>query len=72
MKALKLRVLFLAFLFTASPGVSTTSLASSDENGAQDSQAAEQKNTETDDEGGNRGFDPCMLNPNLAVCANKQ
>lgn len=69
---MKLRVLILLFLFAATPGVSTTTLASSDENSTQDSPAAKQENAEADDEGGNRGFDPCLLNPNLAVCANKQ
>ena len=71
MRVLKLRFLILLCLIVAPLGVSTGSLASSDEN-TQDSQAANQENAESDDQSDSRGFDPCLLNPSLAVCANKQ
>ena len=72
MKALKLRILIVSFLFALPFGVGASGSSSSSESNAQKSQDAKQEKTETDDQGESRGFDPCLLNPSLAVCANKQ
>ena len=72
MKALKLRNLILPLLLSLPLNVAIAGQTQSGTNNAQDANASEQENAESSDQGGDRGFDPCLLNPSLAVCANQQ
>jgi hypothetical protein len=68
---MKMRTLILSVLIASPLVVSGSSLIQSDESGSQNSATPEQESTDTDDDGGDRGFDPCLLNASLAIC-NKQ
>ena len=68
---MKMRTLILSVLIASPFVVSGSSLIQSDENGSQNSAAPEQEGADADDDEGDRGFDPCLLNAALAIC-NKQ
>lgn len=72
MKALKLRNLVLPLLLALSFNLAASGQAQSESHDSQDANASGQENAESNDQGGDRGFDPCLLNPSLAVCANQQ
>ncbi len=64
--------IFILYLLVALPSaVAASNLAQSDEDSLLESDASEQGSAESDDQGGDRGFDPCLLNASLAIC-NKQ
>ena len=68
---MKMRILILYVLIASPFVVSGSSLTQSDENDSQNSATPEQESADSDDDGGDRGFDPCLLNASLAIC-NKQ
>lgn len=72
MKALNLPKLILPLLLCLLVNVAAAEQTQSGSSDAQDADAAAQENAESNDQGGDRGFDPCLLNPSLAVCANRQ
>jgi hypothetical protein len=72
MKALKLRTLILTLMLSFSLTVVAAGQTQSENDDPQDSNASKPEQTESNDQGGDRGFDPCLLNPSLAVCADKQ
>jgi hypothetical protein len=68
---MKIRILILYLLFALPLCVAASSLTQSDDNSLQESETPQQDSAEADDDGGDRGFDPCLLNASLAIC-NKQ
>lgn len=48
-----------------------SNLKQSDDDDLKKSETSEQESAKSDDNGGDRGFDPCLLNASLAIC-NKQ
>jgi hypothetical protein len=65
---MKIRILIL-YLLSALPFAAVGSkLTQSDANDSQKSETSEQDSAESDDDGGDRGFDPCLLNASLAIC----
>jgi hypothetical protein len=70
-KVMKIRTVIL-YLLIALPFVAVGSnLTQSDDKDLKKSETSEQESAESDDNGGDRGFDPCLLNASLAIC-NKQ
>jgi hypothetical protein len=68
---MKIRILILYLLIALPLSVAASSLTQSDYNSLQESETHQQDSAEADDDGGDRGFDPCLLNASLAIC-NKQ
>lgn len=68
---MKIRFLILFLMTAMSFTAAGSKLAQSNGNDLQDSETADQESAESDDDGGDRGFDPCLLNASLAIC-NKQ
>ena len=71
MNALKIPTLILCLLL-GSPFAAAAGQAQSTDSDSQGAQASGPESAEADDQGGDRGFDPCLLNANLAVCADRQ
>jgi hypothetical protein len=70
MNALNLPTLLLCLLLGFSAvAAGQTQSADDDSQGAQ---ASGPESAESDDQDVDRGFDPCLLNPGLAVCADRQ
>lgn len=68
---MKIRTVIL-YLLIALPFVAVGSnLTQSDDSDLEKSETSEQESAESGDNGGDRGFDPCLLNASLAIC-NKQ
>jgi hypothetical protein len=65
---MKMRILILYVLIVSPFVVSGSNLTQSDENDSQNSATPEQESADSDDDGGDRGFDPCLLNASLAIC----
>jgi hypothetical protein len=65
---MKIRTLILYLLIALPLCVAASSLTQSDEKSLQESEALEQDSAEADDDDGDRGFDPCLLNASLAIC----
>ena len=72
MNVLKLRTLLLCLILGMPAVAAAAGQAQSTDGDSQGAQAAGPESTESDDQGGDRGFDPCLLNPSLAVCADRQ
>jgi hypothetical protein len=68
---MKIRILILYLLITLPFAVAAFNPTQSDENSLQESEDSEQERAESDDDGGDRGFDPCLLNASLAICNNQ-
>jgi hypothetical protein len=68
---MKIRTVIL-YLLIALPFVAVGSnLTQSDDSDLKKSETSEQEgaeSAESDDNGGDRGFDPCLLNASLAIC----
>ena len=65
---MKIRILILYLLIALPFSVAASSLTQSDDDSLQESEAPQQDSAEADDDGGDRGFDPCLLNASLAIC----
>ncbi|MCP4764950.1 MAG: hypothetical protein GY875_01625 [Gammaproteobacteria bacterium] len=65
---MKMRNLIFYLLFALPLAVAGSNLTQSDENSSQQPETPEQESADSDDDGGDRGFDPCLLNANLAIC----
>ncbi len=65
---MKIRNLILCLLIAMPFAATGFELAQSDENDLQNPEPPEQEEVESDDDGGDRGFDPCLLNSSLAIC----
>jgi hypothetical protein len=65
---MKIRILTLYLLSALPFAAAGSKLTQSDVNDLQKSETSEQESAESDEDGGDRGFDPCLLNANLAIC----
>ena len=58
-KVMKIQILILYLLIALPFTAAGSKLTQSDDNDLQKSETSEQENAESDDDGGDRGFDPC-------------
>ena len=72
MNALKIPTLLLCLLLSLPAVTAAAGQAQSTDGDSQRAPASGPESAEADDQGGDRGFDPCLLNANLAVCADRQ
>lgn len=65
---MKIRILVLYLLTASSLAMAESKLTEPDPDNLQKSETSESESADSADEGGDRGFDPCLLNASLAIC----